>query len=139
MTESAVAASFRPGELEVHADGTGSLLGSRCRSCGAHFFPIREACSGCLSGDLETISFSTTGILYTYSIVRQSTPEFEVPYILGYVDFPEKVRIMGQISGEADDLSIGMPMELTLTPFGEDEDGNELTGYHFAPQESNND
>ena len=134
-----VAMSFRPGELEVHRDGSGILLGSRCHSCGAHFFPVRQACSGCLSGDLETVEFSTVGTLYTHSVVRQSTPEFEVPYILGYVDFPENVRIMGQISGEADELTIGMPMVLELQPFGEDEDGNPLTGYRFAPQGSNND
>lgn len=127
-------ASFRPIELEVHADGTGNLKGSRCRNCGASFFPIREACAGCLSQDLETIPFSTEGILYTYSVVRQSTPAFEVPYALGYVDFPEGVRIMGQISGiEFEDITIGMPMELSLEPFGEDEEGNPLTGYRFRP------
>ena len=137
MTGSAVGVSFRPGELEVRPDGSGNLLGSRCRSCGAHFFPVREACSGCLSGDLETIGFSTEGTLYTYSIVRQSTPSFEVPYALGYVDFPEGVRIMGQISGcEADEISIGMPMVLSLEPFGDDEEGKPLTGYRFRPGEN---
>ena len=140
MTGSALATSFRPGELEVREDGSGNLLGSRCRSCGAHFFPIRQACSGCLSSDLETVRFSTEGTLYTYSVVRQSTPAFEVPYALGYVDFPEGVRIMGQITGcETDEISIGMPMVLSLETFGEDDDGNPLTGYRFKPAESNDD
>jgi len=140
LTGSAVGVSFRPGELEVRPDGTGNLLGSRCRSCGAYFFPIREACAGCLSDDLETIRFSTEGTLYTYSIVRQSTPAFEVPYALGYVDFPEGVRIMGQIGGcEFDEIRIGMPMVLSLEPFGEDEEGNSLTGYRFRPAEASND
>jgi len=129
-------ASFRPGELEVRADSTGNLLGSRCRTCGAHFFPVREACAGCLSQELETVPLSTEGVLYTYSIVRQSTPEFEVPYALGYVDFPEGVRIMGQLSGVAfEDITIGMPMVLTLEPFGQDDEGNALTGYRFQPRE----
>ncbi len=137
MTESGTGTSFRPGELEVHPDGTGNLLGSQCRSCGAHFFPVRVACSGCLSDDLETIKFSTEGTLYTFSIVRQSTPAFEVPYALGYVDFPEGVRIMGQIGGcELDEIKIGMPLTLKLTPFGEDEDGDPLTGYRFEPVEA---
>jgi uncharacterized OB-fold protein len=132
--------SFRPGELEVRPDGTGNLLGSRCRSCGAHFFPVREACSGCLSQDLETIKFSTEGTLYTYTVVRQSIPAFEVPYILGYVDFPEGVRIMGQISGiEPEDITIGMPMALSIEPFGVDDEGNPTTGYRFRPVEANND
>ena len=140
MTETAVGVSFRPGELEVRPDGSGNLVGSRCRGCGAHFFPVREACSGCLSEDLETIGFSTEGILYTYSVVRQSTPAFEVPYALGYVDFPEGVRIMGQISGcELDEIRIGMPMTLSLEPFGEDDEGNPTTGYRFRPAEVSSD
>lgn len=134
MTAVASLVSFRPGELEVHADGTGNLLGSRCCSCGAHFFPRREACSGCLSDELETVAFSTTGTLYTYAIIHQSTPQFEVPYAIGYVDFPEGVRIMGQIGGcEFDEIEIGMPMRLSLEPFGTDEHGSPLTGYRFAP------
>ncbi|RLE15872.1 MAG: hypothetical protein DRJ50_15615, partial [Actinobacteria bacterium] len=129
--------SFRPGELEIREDGTGNLLGSRCRACGAYFFPIREACSGCLSDNLETVVFSPEGTLYTYSIVRQSTPQFEVPYALGYVDFPEGVRIMGQIGGcELNDIKIGMPMTLSLEPFGKDENDNPLTGYRFVPMEA---
>ncbi len=137
MSGSGVGVSFRPGELEVHPDGTGNLLGSRCRDCGAHFFPVREACAGCLSQDLETIKFSTEGILYTYTVVRQSIPAFEVPYILGYVDFPEGVRIMGQIAGiEPEDITIGMPMVLSIEPFGTDDDGNPLTGYRYRPVEA---
>jgi len=140
LTGCAPQVSFRPGELEVRPDGTGNLLGSRCPSCGAHFFPVREACSGCLNDELETVRFSTEGTLYTYTVVRQSTPAFEVPYILGYVDFPEGVRIMGQIGGcEADDLRIGMPMVLSLEPFGEDAEGNALTGYRFRPAEADSD
>ena len=140
MTITAISESFRPGELEVRPDGSGNLIGSECQSCGAHFFPIREACSGCLSQDLEDVAFSTEGTLYTYTVVRQSTPAFEVPYALGYVDFPEDVRIMGQIAGlEFDEITIGMPMTITLEPFGEDEDGNTLTGYRFRPTETDHD
>jgi uncharacterized OB-fold protein len=137
LTGIAVGVSFRPGELEVRSDGSGHLLGSRCHSCGAHFFPVREVCSGCLSDKLKTVGLSTQGTLYTYSVVRQSTPAFEVPYALGYVDFPEDVRIMGQISGcELDEIRIGMALVLSLEPFGEDGSENPLTGYRFRPAET---
>jgi uncharacterized protein len=126
--------SFRPAEFEVLPDGTGRLLGSRCRACGAHFFPIREACSGCLGTDLETVRFSTGGTLYTFSVVRQSTPAFPVPYVLGYVDLPEGVRIMAQISGcEPEEAKIGMDLELAVEEFGVGEDGTPLLGYRFRP------
>jgi uncharacterized OB-fold protein len=137
LLEVETAVSFRPGELEVDSSGAGHLLGSRCASCGAHFFPVRQACAGCLDTDLEAVRLSTTGTLYTFSIVRQSTPEFEVPYALGYVDFSEGVRIMGQISGcDLEDIWIGMQLSLSVEPFGEDEDGNQLSGYRFRPTEA---
>ncbi len=140
MTKTAVGLSFRPGELEVHPDGTGNLIGSRCLNCGAHFFPVREACSRCLGDDLETVPFSTQGTLYTYSVVHQSTPSFEVPYVLGYVDFPEGVRIMGQITGcDIEDIHIGMPLVLSLEPWGEDDEGTPLIGYRFRPAEVEDD
>lgn len=126
--------SFRPAEFEVLPDGTGRLLGSRCRACGAHFFPIREACSGCLGADLETVRFSTAGTLYTFSVVRQSTPAFPVPYVLGYVDLPEGVRVMAQISGcDPHDVRIGMDVELAVEEFGNADDGSPLLGYRFRP------
>lgn len=129
--------SFRPGELEIDAEGTGYLLGSRCGGCGAHFYPIREACSGCLSDELETVRFSPRGTVYTYTVVHQSTPAFEVPYVLGYVDLPEGVRVMGQIGGcEPGDVRIGLPVVLSVEAFGSDEDGNQLMGYRFRPDES---
>ncbi len=130
---SVVANSFRPGEFEVDSEGGGHLLGSRCRACGAHFFPVRHACAGCLSTDLETRRLSSRGTLYTYTVVHQSTPDFEVPYMLGYVDLPEGVRVMGQMIGQDFELPLGTPMELDVVPFGTDDEGAELLGYRFVP------
>lgn len=128
--------SFRPIEFEVTAEGEGFLLGSKCGNCGAHFFPVRQACAGCLHDDLETVRFSPHGTLYTYSVIRQSTPDFETPYALGYVDLPEGVRVMSQLTGlEPEDYELGMEMELVVEPFGSDEDGNEMSGYRFRPKE----
>ncbi len=108
------ALSFRPGELEIEEDGSGHLVGSRCNGCGAHYFPVREACAACHSLDLDAVPISQKGVLYTYSVVRQSTPAFEVPYVLGYVDFPEGVRVMGQIAVDESEVEIGMDLELSV-------------------------
>ncbi len=97
---------------------------------------VRAACAGCLHDSLETVRFSRAATLYTFSVVRQSTPEFEVPYALGYVDLPEGVRIMTQLTGrDPEDYELGMEMELVVEPFGEDEDGTELVGFRFRPKE----
>ena len=58
------------------------------------------------------------------------------PYGVGYVDLGD-VRVEGRLT-ESDPakLRIGMDMELTLIPFGTDEEGNELLNYAFAPVDS---
>ena len=75
--------SFRPAEFEVFPDGSGRILGSRCRTCGVHFFPIRGACSRCLGTDLEKVRFSTTGTPLHVLGGAAVDPAFAVPYVLG--------------------------------------------------------
>jgi uncharacterized OB-fold protein len=85
---------------------------------------------------MDRVPLSVTGTLYTYTVVRQSTPAFEVPYVLGYVDLPEGVRVMAQIAGcEPEEVQIGMPVVLSLEPFGDDEDGRQVIAYRFRPAE----
>lgn len=127
---------LRPGLLELGADGEGRLLGSRCPSCGAWFFPRRQVCSRCLAEPLETAPLSPRGTVYTYTVIHQAPPGFEVPYVLVYVDLPEGVRVLGQLAGVApESVRIGLEVELALEPFGEDEEGREVIGYRFHPVE----
>lgn len=126
------AVSFRPGLLELDAGETGRLLGSRCGTCGACFFPPRHVCSRCLSEALDPARLSTRGTVYSYTVVHQAAPEFEVPYALGYVDLPEGVRVLGQIVGVAPEaVRVGMEVELSLERIGEDAEGQALIGYRF--------
>jgi uncharacterized OB-fold protein len=128
------AVSFRPGLLELGAGGGGHLVGSRCGACDACFFPPRQVCSRCLAESLEPAALSTRGTVHTYTVVHQAAPEFEVPYALGYVDLPEGVRVLGQITGVAPEaVCIGMEVELSLEPFGENDEGQEVIGYRFRP------
>lgn len=125
---------FRPGLLELAEGGVGRLVGSRCPACGARFFPPRHVCSRCLAEPLEPAALSTRGTVYTYTVVHQAAPGFETPYVLGYVDLPEGVRVLGQVAGIApDEARIGMAVELAVEPFGEDEQGRLLIGYRFRP------
>lgn len=133
-TLTSTAVPFRPGVLELDPGGGGRLIGSRCPSCGAHFFPAREVCSGCLTEDLERVPLARQGTLYTYTVVRQSTPEFPVPYLLGYVDLPDGVRVLGRLSGLGEDEArIGMALRLVTHSVGSDEEGHEVVGYSFQP------
>lgn len=126
------AVSFRPHDLVIEPDGSGYLQGSRCPTCGAHYFPTREVCAGCLTEDLEVVPLPTRGTLYTYTVVHQSTPGFETPYVLGYVDLPGPVRVLGQLDVDPSRVRIGMEVELKIVPWGTDGEGRPLLGYRFG-------
>lgn len=123
--------AFRPGVMDDEA----RMVGSKCPSCHARFFPLRQVCSRCLTADLETFPLSDTGTLYTYTVVRQAAPGFEVPYVLGYIDLPEGVRLLGQVAGiEPEAVRLGMRLHLHVEPFGEDEAGRTVLGFRFRPE-----
>jgi len=123
--------AFRPGVLDEEA----RMVGSKCPSCGARFFPLRQVCSRCLTPDLETVPLSDAGTLYTYTVVRQAAPGFEVPYVLGYIDLPEGIRLLGQVAGIAPEaVRIGMRLRVRVEPFGEDDAGRVILGFRLRQE-----
>ena len=123
---------FVPGTLEVGPDGKGYLVGGRCPGCEA-YFPARSVCSRCLRGDVERVPLCSSGSLYTYTVIHQSLPQFETPYILGYVDLDDKVRVAGQLVGvDADELELGMRLTVQVEP-RESADGEHVLWFRFRP------
>lgn len=112
------------------------LLGNKCKSCGKIYFPKAALCPECLtSGTLQELKLNPRGKLYTYTIVRVSSPGFKVPYAFGYIDLPEGVRICSQISAAEppeEKLQLGMDMELIIGQVRE-EAGTPIVGYLFRP------
>ncbi|MCL6500363.1 MAG: Zn-ribbon domain-containing OB-fold protein [Firmicutes bacterium] len=124
---------FRPGLLRFEG-GRGVLVGGRCRSCGAVYFPAPEVCARCQGEDLDRVDLSGRGAVYTYTVVRQSTPEFRTPYVLVYVDFPEGVRVLGQLVGcEPEAVRVGMPVEVVFEEVAKDPQGRPVIGWRFQP------
>jgi uncharacterized OB-fold protein len=115
------------------------LVGSRCSSCGEICFPRKEngICTHCQSTKLEEIPLSTTGKIFSYTVVMQRPPVYyqgEVPYALGFVELPEGVRVETLFTGcDVDDLRVGLEVEMVLDRLSEDEDGNEVVTYKFRP------
>lgn len=123
---------LQPGIFVDDAGGTPRLAATRCRTCGAHYFPRRQVCAQCLGTDTEVVPLSDRGVLYTYTVVHQSTPEFRTPYILGYVDLPEAVRVLAPLAEiEVDDVRIGMPLRLQVEPVRTDPEGRAVLGYRL--------
>lgn len=130
----AASVPLQPGLFEAGADGALRLVGTRCRQCGARFFPRRAVCARCLSPDTEVVPLSSRGTLYTYTVVYQSTPEFRTPYLLAYVDLPEGVRLLAPLEGLApDQVQIGIALDLRVEAVRRDAEGRAVIGYRLYP------
>jgi uncharacterized OB-fold protein len=123
---------LREGLFIEDADG-GALLASKCKSCGQVFFPKRGRCLHCFNQDMEPVALRGKCKLYTYTIVYMPTLRYKPPYAIGWMEFPQGVKVFGQIKGgEKQPLEIGMEMRLVIdTLWSETE--REIIGYKFEP------
>jgi uncharacterized OB-fold protein len=102
----------------------GKLLIKQCNSCDRfHFYP-RPFCPRCWNDDVEWTEASGRGTLYTWSVVHvNDLPPFpeRVPYVAAIVELEEGPRIMTNVVDcEFDALRIGMPVEVTFRPAGDE-------------------
>jgi uncharacterized OB-fold protein len=121
----------------VEKDGL-HLIGSHCTKCGKNYFPPREICPECFAqgseAAMEPIKLSNRGRLYSYSIVHVAPKRFNPPYGIGYVDFPEKVRVLGQMTTyDVKQMKVDMEVQVELGRIAVDEQGNEVQSYKFRP------
>lgn len=119
------------------ADWSRSFLkGGRCRGCGRLDFPRDLYCKSCLSPDLEEIGLSRFGVLYSFSYARVCAKGFSPPYVFGYIDLPEGIRIYSQLEPADPGLfRAGMEMELTMGEIRREADGTGVWGYKFRPRQ----
>ena len=109
------------------------LIGSRCKSCGQVSFPKREHCLECFGQDMERVILRGNCKLYTFTIVHMPTEHYDPPYAIGWVEFPEGVRVFGQIKGwESQPLKIGMKMKVVIDTLWQEVE-KEVIGYKFEP------
>jgi uncharacterized OB-fold protein len=76
------------------------LAGVKCKSCGAAYVGTRVACGKCFAVDnFKEIRFSNRGTLRAFTIVFQTAPGIEVPFIAAIVDMPEGTAVRANIGG----------------------------------------
>ena len=120
----------------VETDGGGSarLVGSACGNCGTKIFPPVSVCPECMSEDMSRIGLSTEGTLYSWSVVHVAPKGWKLPYIAGYVDLPEGVRVFSHIVGvEPGALRMDMTVKVCTARLGEEADGRPIESFAFAP------
>jgi uncharacterized OB-fold protein len=92
------------------------LLGAKCVGCGTLLFPALTACPDCDGCDFVASPLPTAGKLYSYSVVHMGPKGVDVPYVVGYVDLCDGLRVFGRIDLSPDAVEIGQPLELRVTP-----------------------
>ncbi len=114
------------------------LLGSRCPTCGEHYFPRRAVCARpqCLSERLEDVEMGPRGTLWSYTFVHfplfgSSRIEL-IGYGVGQVDLPEGPRVQLPLAGAQEEFRVGMAVEAELEPIRED-DGRDVVILRFRP------
>jgi len=122
--------------LLVRRDEKGPyLIGGKCTSCQALFFPKQSICPRCTGKRIEETPLSRKGKLYTYTEVYQKPPDYggPIPYFIGRVLLPEGVFVLTQLKAKKEDLKINTGMKLVVEPIYCDQSGTEMIGYAFVP------
>lgn len=129
-------------------DGEPYLKGTKCKQCGAHYLGARMACSKCFSTEgFEDVKLSREGEVWVYTIVHQSFPGAEVPFVAAIVDLPEKVSVrcnLRNIEADPQKVKFGMKVRMNTGPvpytdrdgnkqIRKDKEGNEIVAFWFEP------
>jgi uncharacterized OB-fold protein len=92
----------------------GRVMGTRCKDCGARFFPPRSDCSTCLQSNMEWFEVSGAGRLMSFSELKYGPVGFEddLPYTIALVDYGD-FKVFGRIAKEIpyEDLKVGMELK----------------------------
>jgi uncharacterized OB-fold protein len=129
-------------KLPSGPDEEGHLIGRKCRNCGTYFFPNtgpqKVVCLNCLGRDLEEVTLSNRGTLYSFTLcyARAEFVVIDTPFAIGTILLPkENVLVWTTSTPECDlnALKVDMDVELVFRKVKEDEEGNDVVAFQFRP------
>ena len=113
------------------------LSGSKCPKCGTLYIGPRMACGKCyFTGDLPEVHLSDEGTLYTWTIVHQSQPDVQVPFIAAIVDLKDGVSVPTNIvvlEPDPKKIKFGMPVKMVTEKAYTNKEGQDVIRYAFRP------
>jgi uncharacterized OB-fold protein len=118
------------------AAGAPCLVGARCRACAKLWFPSGPICPACRSQAIEPAPLSREGRLYAWSRLHVAARGWAAPYVIGYVDLPEGVRVLAHIASDPAALRPDMTVAFRTTTPVINSEGQEVIHFVFAPVES---
>lgn len=98
------------------------LLLQRCKECGKWLHPPRPVCPKCRSREQEWVPSAGKGTIYSWVTIHESPhAAFKSPYTVVLVEMDEGPRLVSNmIDIAAEDLQIGMPVEVVFDDIAED-------------------
>ncbi|MGH2728226.1 MAG: Zn-ribbon domain-containing OB-fold protein [Actinomycetota bacterium] len=109
-----------------------------CNACGNRQLPWGPCCTRCLSQNLGWIGASGGASVFSFPVVRQAIhPTFsaQVPYVVADVELDEGPIMTSNVTDcPAEDVRIGMPVELWFDAEAEDAFHNKLRLPKFRPK-----
>ncbi len=95
----------------------GKVMGTRCKGCGALFFPPRADCYKCLGNDMDWFEVSGTGKLVTYSKLEYCPVGFDgdLPYVIALLDYGD-YKVFGRLADDLPEEEVNVGMELKTIP-----------------------
>lgn len=131
--------SFNPGlsrDFMTQASDGLALVGQQCNDCGRLLFPKTGVCPSCRSTRLSDHEMPQQGILYSWSVVHVAPKPWLTPYVIGYVDLPNGVRVFSHIGGDPQALQVDMPVRVRPAEIGVDAQGQPRAFFQFAPAQA---
>ena len=112
------------------------LWATKCKACGAAFLGERVACGKCGdTGPFEEVRLSDEGEIYVFSVVHQTVPGLEAPYVAAIIDLPEGVSVRGNVYGldpaNPNPEWFGKKVKMYTEKVRTDRDGNDVIAAKF--------
>ncbi|BBO79460.1 Zn-ribbon domain-containing OB-fold protein [Desulfosarcina ovata] len=123
---------FHPDLFEVPEDGSAPFLkGYRCKKCNQIDFPKISPCPNCWGEEFEMVALSREGTVYSATDIYIGQAGMETPYVFGYVDLPEDLRIFAQFEADVETINCGDKVEVVEGIIRMNNDGLPLKSYKF--------
>lgn len=115
-------------------EGSITLFAYYCDDCNRGHLPKTLVCSNCANNSLTKKNIQGKGRLYTYTTLEVVPAGYPGPVSVGYVDFPDGVRVFGQVRAEdGSEIQIGCEVSVEAAPLFRRVDTDiEVLSYRFV-------
>jgi uncharacterized OB-fold protein len=121
---------------EKYPDEPAYLWGMQCGSCKARFLGARVACGQCGDTDhLSEVKYGDEGEIYVFSVVHQTVPGLEAPYIGAIIDLDDGISVRANVYGldplKPDASWFGKRVKMFTEVTAQDREGNDVVAAKF--------